>query len=84
MFAFIALTQTLFAQPLGVKVTREDSYQKTRILFILDCSSTMYAHWQSNTKIKIAQSGVINRKNKKSQRKLATALIALNLSFFPI
>lgn len=60
MFAFIALTQTIFAQPRGVKVTREDSYQKTRILFILDCSSTMYAHWQSNTKIKIAQNLLSN------------------------
>ena len=39
---------------------REDSYQKTRILFILDCSNTMYGMWQSNTKIKIAQNLLSN------------------------
>ncbi len=60
IFAFTIATLTLFAQPKGVKVTREDYSQKTRILFILDCSNTMYAHWQSNTKIKIAQNLLSN------------------------
>lgn len=58
--AILVASPILFAQPKGVKVTREENYQKTRILFILDCSSTMYAHWQSNTKIKIAQNLLSN------------------------
>ncbi|MEE1119471.1 MAG: vWA domain-containing protein, partial [Bacteroidales bacterium] len=59
-FAISLATSFLFAQPKGVKVMREDSYQKTRILFILDCSNTMYGMWQSNTKIKIAQNLLSN------------------------
>lgn len=50
----------LHCQPKGVKVTREDVFQKTRILFVLDCSNSMYGMWQSNTKIKIAQSLISN------------------------
>ena len=39
---------------------RQDTKQITRILFILDCSNSMYGMWQSNTKIKIAQNLVSN------------------------
>ncbi len=39
---------------------RKDTKQITRILFILDCSNSMYGMWQSNTKIKIAQNLVSN------------------------
>lgn len=59
-FVINLATLSLFAQMRGVKVMREDSYQKTRILFILDCSNTMYGMWQSNTKIKIAQNLLSN------------------------
>lgn len=34
--------------------------QKTRILFILDCSYSMYGKWESDTKIKITQSILSN------------------------
>lgn len=29
--------------------------EKTRVLLILDCSNSMWEHWQSNTKIKVTQ-----------------------------
>ncbi len=58
--AFIGLSQVLTAQPKGVRVTKKDAFQTTRILFILDCSNSMYGMWQSNTKIKIAQNLVSN------------------------
>ncbi|MBO7277772.1 MAG: VWA domain-containing protein [Bacteroidales bacterium] len=60
LLAILFASVALYAQPKGVKVTREDSFQKTRILFILDCSNTMYGMWQSNTKIKIAQNLLSN------------------------
>ncbi len=50
----------LSAQPKGVKVTKKNAFQTTRILFILDCSNSMYGMWQSNTKIKIAQNLLSN------------------------
>lgn len=54
------LVQVSVAQPKGVKVTKKDAFQTTRILFILDCSNSMYGMWQSNTKIKIAQNLLSN------------------------
>lgn len=56
----LGLSMTLFSQPSGVKVTRKDANMTTRILFILDCSNSMYGMWQSNTKIKIAQNLLSN------------------------
>lgn len=57
---FIGLGLASTAQPKGVRVTKKDAFQTTRILFILDCSNSMYGMWQSNTKIKIAQNLVSN------------------------
>ena len=29
--------------------------EKTRLLLIMDCSNSMWDHWQSNSKIKVTQ-----------------------------
>lgn len=60
VFALVAAFGFLSAQPSGVRVTKKDAFQTTRILFILDCSNSMYGVWQSNTKIKIAQNLIAN------------------------
>lgn len=57
---FLGVFGMLSAQPKGVKVTKKNAFQTTRILFILDCSNSMYGMWQSNTKIKIAQNLLSN------------------------
>ena len=44
----------------GVKITKNSVSEKTRILFIVDCSYNMYEKWQSDTKIKITQSLISN------------------------
>lgn len=49
-----------YAQQKNVKQTPKNNYQKTRILFILDCSYSMYGKWESDTKIKITQSILSN------------------------
>ncbi|MDR1846671.1 MAG: VWA domain-containing protein [Bacteroidales bacterium] len=48
------------AQPVGVKITKSNLWQKTRILFIIDCSKSMGLKWQSDTKIKITQTLISN------------------------
>ncbi len=60
IFTLLGAGSVLYAQPKGVKVTKRDAFQTTRILFILDCSNSMYGMWQSNTKIKIAQNLISN------------------------
>ncbi len=47
-----------FGQP--KKKESESGVAKTRILFILDCSSSMWGKWQSDSKIKVTQA-VLNR-----------------------
>lgn len=60
VFAGIAvLCMPLVAQP-SVRVTKDEPVQTTRILFILDCSNSMYGQWQSDSKIKIAQTLLLN------------------------
>ncbi|MBQ7984945.1 MAG: VWA domain-containing protein, partial [Bacteroidales bacterium] len=61
LFLLLALPFVCSSQPSGVKITKQkyDS-EKTRILFIVDCSYSMNERWQSNTKIKIAQSLISN------------------------
>lgn len=59
----------LLSQTKGVKVTRKDDRLTTRILFILDCSNSMYGMWQSNTKIKIAQNLLSNMVDTLSDRR---------------
>jgi len=49
-----------YAQQKRVKPVAQINNQKTRILFILDCSYSMYGKWQSDTKIKITQSILSN------------------------
>jgi Ca-activated chloride channel family protein len=48
------------AQPQGVKITKSNTWQKTKILFIVDCSQSMKFKWQSDTKIKITQTLLSN------------------------
>lgn len=50
----------VFSQNNNDKVAKIDAFQKTRILFILDCSNSMYSRWQSDTKIKITQNILSN------------------------
>ena len=50
----------IFAQNKGVKITKNTNNEKTRILFIVDCSYNMYERWQSDTKIKITQNLISN------------------------
>ncbi len=68
-FTLLGVSGSLSAQPAGVKVTKRDAFQTTRILFILDCSNSMYGMWQSNTKIKIAQNLISNIVDTLSDRK---------------
>ena len=39
----------------GQSSTVEGQQEKTRLLIILDCSNSMWDHWQSNAKIKVTQ-----------------------------
>ena len=48
------------AQQRNQRQLAQTTNQKTRILFILDCSYSMYGKWQSDTKIKITQSILSN------------------------
>lgn len=48
------------AQQRNARQIAQTTNQKTRILFILDCSYSMYGKWQSDTKIKITQSILSN------------------------
>jgi Mg-chelatase subunit ChlD len=58
-FAFCLLVSlTSFAQKTTKKKQVEP--QKTRILFIVDCSYSMYGKWESDTKIKIVQNVLSN------------------------
>lgn len=59
-FLAICISFSSFSQSKGVKVAKVDAFQKTRILFIVDCSNSMYSKWQSDTKIKIVQSVLSN------------------------
>jgi Ca-activated chloride channel family protein len=47
-------------QQKSVRNSTNSHSQKTRILFILDCSYSMYGKWESDTKIKITQSILSN------------------------
>lgn len=38
-----------------VGVAQAQSTEKTRLLLIMDCSNSMWDHWQSNSKIKVTQ-----------------------------
>lgn len=49
-----------YSQNTNDKVAKVDAFQKTRILFVLDCSNSMYSRWQSDTKIKIVQNIISN------------------------
>lgn len=60
IIVFICLSFSMYSQVKGVKVTRQDNSEKTRVLFIVDCSYNMYEKWQSDTKIKITQAIVSN------------------------
>ncbi|MDR0789830.1 MAG: VWA domain-containing protein, partial [Bacteroidales bacterium] len=60
LLLLLLLSWQAFSQPNGVKITKSDVWQKTRILFILDCSKSMKFKWQSDTKIKIAQTILTN------------------------
>ena len=53
------ICMSLAAQP-SVRVTKDEPIRTTRILFILDCSNSMYGQWQSDSKIKIAQTLLLN------------------------
>lgn len=57
--SMIAMCLSLYAQP-AVRINKEEPIQTTRILFILDCSNSMYGQWQSDSKIKIAQTLLLN------------------------
>ncbi len=70
-FSLLAIRHTLclivlflpllvFAQPKGVKITKNTYSEKTKILFIVDCSYNMYEKWQSESKIKITQNLISN------------------------
>ncbi|MEE0983541.1 MAG: VWA domain-containing protein, partial [Bacteroidales bacterium] len=65
----LGISMPLLSQTKGVKVTRKDDRLTTRILFILDCSNSMYGMWQSNTKIKIAQNLLSNMVDTLSDRR---------------
>lgn len=56
----LCICNSSFAQNSKVKITQQNNTEKTRILFVIDCSYNMYERWQSNTKIKIIQSLVSN------------------------
>lgn len=67
--SFVSNAQTRNQRPI-IKLEN----QKTRILFIVDCSYSMYGKWQSDTKIKITQSilsNVIDTLNGKANVELA-------------
>lgn len=57
--SMVAMCLSLYAQP-AVRINKEEPIQTTRILFILDCSNSMYGQWQSDSKIKIAQTLLLN------------------------
>ncbi len=64
-YAFVVvllLPLLIFAQQDRVKITKNknNNNEKTRILFIVDCSYNMYEKWQSESKIKITQNLVSN------------------------
>ncbi len=40
---------------LGIVVQAQQQSDKTRLLLIMDCSNSMWDHWQSNSKIKVTQ-----------------------------
>lgn len=77
----ILLLVLVFSFALGVNAQNRNqrqlaqaTNQNTRILFILDCSYSMYGKWQSDTKIKITQSilsNVIDTLKDKSNLQLA-------------
>ncbi|MDO5759848.1 MAG: VWA domain-containing protein [Bacteroidota bacterium] len=56
----LLLSLSVFAQPRGVKITKNTNNEKTKILFIVDSSYNMYEKWQSDSKIKITQNLVSN------------------------
>ena len=64
IFLLLLMPLSMLAQPKGVRITknadRNTATEKTRILFIVDCSYNMYEKWQSDTKIKITQSLISN------------------------
>ena len=56
----LLLSLQAISQTNNAKSVRSDAWQKTRILFIVDCSKSMNFKWQSNTKIKIVQTIITN------------------------
>lgn len=56
----LLLPLLILAQPKGVRITKNTNNEKTKILFIVDCSYNMYEKWQSESKIKITQNLVSN------------------------
>ncbi|MFA7082405.1 MAG: VWA domain-containing protein [Bacteroidales bacterium] len=56
----IVFVVSVNAQQRNQRQLAQSTNQKTRILFILDCSYSMYGKWQSDTKIKITQSILSN------------------------
>lgn len=60
IYIFIILPLIGFTQPKGVKITKQQNTEKTRILFVVDCSNNMNEKWQSDTKIKITQALLSN------------------------
>lgn len=56
----IVFALSVNAQQRNQRQLAQSTNQKTRILFILDCSYSMYGKWQSDTKIKITQSIISN------------------------
>src|SRR5574344_2343606 len=62
LFIFLVLFSSFvsFSQTRNQRPTIKLENQKTRILFIVDCSYSMYGKWESDTKIKITQSILSN------------------------
>lgn len=60
LLLLVCLPFLAFSQAKGVKISKNSNTEKTRILFIVDCSYNMYEKWQSDTKIKITQSLISN------------------------
>lgn len=57
---FVLLLQSILSFSQRIKDVEDPPPPLTRILFIFDCSQSMYGRWQSDTKINIAQKLLTN------------------------